>query len=193
MAFSKKKINLIDIYQFAIGDLLASPEYFESDENLLKMYPFNQKQLKVLEVEQIKLAIVYVGLYVEFLVRNNRIGNYKDYTKEELTHLLGVTYGAAVTNMSRIVNFDSVVHTDDTQSWLYSMDGYTMYIVQNNGGNWGEEDFFLAYKYFENLVFGSKNVFDEQMTLTLLAKYLRENIAQPIVMNILKKYRLTNP
>jgi hypothetical protein len=191
---SKQKINVVDLFQLAMSDILASPEYFPSEEEMLSYYAFSKNQLAVIAEEQIKLSFVFLYLYAMHLVQSNLVKGYKSFSSDERRHDVSMAFGTAILSTSHIEGVKEVAHVSTSiDDWPLSIDNYTMYIVQNHEHHEYENDSFLAYKYFESQVVPDTKINDTPNELLLLAKHVRENAVQPLVKRILKKYNFVGP
>ena len=190
MALIKQKITLADLIKATAEQLINNPDYFPSDDSLLEQDEYSDYELEAISKERLKLAFAYIFAYVTEISGNGKLRPTRNLSDDEAQHYVGIAFGTAI---SAALNNPEINYTSigvDNEDVLQSMDGYTMYIVQNRDDSAKSDDYYLALNHFQDQALSDRDQMQMPISVITYAKYIRDILVKRLVNELLRNYKV---
>lgn len=181
MSLFKQKISSYEFFYALFRKVIETPELFPTDETLLEQGDFTEIELRRINLEAKKLAIIYMRIYVLELCSERKISANKEACE------LGYGHAALAVFQDDSIDFDAV--GIDSQDFMNTLDHYTTYIVQHSDDK-KTDDYYKAFQYFQKAVFAKRKTTEIPLGAVTLAKYIREQVSKNLVNDLLSSYKV---
>lgn len=181
MSLFKQKISVFELFFDVFRRIIEEPALFPNSIALKEQGDFSPEELRALRTEQIKLAIIYVRIYVLDLVVKRKIK-----PSEEITRM---AYGQAVLTVANDSGIDFSSSAITRQNLIDTIDQYTMKIAENSDSKY--DNYYVAFQHFQAEVFSGKKGSQVPIATITFGKYVREHVSKKLVDDMLLKYKIT--